>query len=307
MALQVNALTKVYGTQTAVQAVSFEIAKGEVVGFLGPNGAGKSTTMKMLTGYIHPTSGTATLDGLDISTRALEVRRRIGYLPEHNPLYLDMYVQEFLRFSGSLYGMRGPALQKRIEAVVGMTGLGPEQHKKLAMLSRGYRQRAGLAQALLHDPELLILDEPTSGLDPNQVVEIRNLIKEVGREKTVLFSSHILSEVQSVAQRVLLIHQGELKANTPISALASLTTGEEVVRVEVERPGFRLQALEALDGVLQVQPVSDTVFRIHTRPGMDVRKLIYNESVDQENSILSLSKEESSLEDLFQKLTRTEA
>ncbi|MBX3102448.1 MAG: ATP-binding cassette domain-containing protein [Bacteroidetes bacterium] len=304
MALVVHGLTKQYGSQTAVNNVSFEIDKGEVVGFLGPNGAGKSTTMKMITCFIHPSAGNATLDGYDITQHPLEVRRRIGYLPEHNPLYLDMYVHEFLRFCGRLYGLGRQELNQRIPRVVEMTGLGPEQHKRLSMLSRGYRQRAGLAQALLHDPQMLILDEPTSGLDPNQVVEIRSLIKEVGKEKTVLFSSHILSEVETVAQRVLLIHKGQLRANTPIAELAALTSGEQAVRVEVEKPGFRLEGIRQMEGVQHVQQVTDTVFRILTVPGLDVRKQVYNESVDQENSILSLSREESSLEDLFQKLTR---
>ncbi|MFO0485362.1 MAG: ATP-binding cassette domain-containing protein, partial [Sphingobacteriia bacterium] len=201
MALIVDTLRKTYGSQQALDGVSFRMEKGEIVGFLGPNGAGKSTTMKIITGFIQPTAGTAQLDGLEAGS--LEMRRRIGYLPEHNPLYLDMYVHEFLRFTGRLYGLRGAQLGQRIAELIAQTGLQHEQHKKIGALSRGYRQRVGIAQALIHDPELLILDEPTSGLDPNQVIEIRNLIKEVGRTKTVLFSSHILPEVEAVAQRVI--------------------------------------------------------------------------------------------------------
>ncbi|MCE3007761.1 MAG: ATP-binding cassette domain-containing protein [Bacteroidetes bacterium] len=217
MALIVDTLRKTYGSQQALDGVSFRMEKGEIVGFLGPNGAGKSTTMKIITGFIQPTAGTAQLDGLEAGS--LEMRRRIGYLPEHNPLYLDMYVHEFLRFTGRLYGLRGAQLGQRIAELIAQTGLQHEQHKKIGALSRGYRQRVGIAQALIHDPELLILDEPTSGLDPNQVIEIRNLIKEVGRTKTVLFSSHILPEVEAVAQRVILIHKGQIKADDSLAAL----------------------------------------------------------------------------------------
>ncbi|MFN8922345.1 MAG: ATP-binding cassette domain-containing protein [Sphingobacteriia bacterium] len=217
MALIVDTLRKTYGSQQALDGVSFRMEKGEIVGFLGPNGAGKSTTMKIITGFIQPTAGTAQLDGLEAGS--LEMRRRIGYLPEHNPLYLDMYVHEFLRVTGRLYGLRGAQLGQRIAELIAQTGLQHEQHKKIGALSRGYRQRVGIAQALIHDPELLILDEPTSGLDPNQVIEIRNLIKEVGRTKTVLFSSHILPEVEAVAQRVILIHKGQIKADDSLAAL----------------------------------------------------------------------------------------
>lgn len=230
MALVVQELTKIYGTQKAIDNVSFTIEKGEIVGFLGPNGAGKSTTMKIITGFISPTAGSVELDGLKQNESGLDMRRRIGYLPEHNPLYLDMYVHEFLRFVGRLYGMKGSLLKTRLLQVIEMTGLGPEQHKKIAMLSRGYRQRVGLAQALIHDPELLILDEPTSGLDPNQVVEIRNLIKEVGRTKTVLFSSHILPEVQTVAQRVIVIHQGTIRADGQLKELTHQKSLEDLFR-----------------------------------------------------------------------------
>jgi ABC-2 type transport system ATP-binding protein len=219
MSIRLEDLTKAYGEQLAVDHIGFEARQGEILGFLGPNGAGKSTTMKLITGFIPPTEGTAYVDNLDVLEAPLAVRRRIGYLPEHNPLYLDMYVHEFLRFTGRIFGYRGKQLTQRVAAMIAQTGLGPEQHKKIGMLSKGYRQRVGLAQALIHDPGTLILDEPTSGLDPNQVVEIRNLIQSMGREKTILFSSHILSEVEAVADRVIIIHKGGIVQDSPIAEL----------------------------------------------------------------------------------------
>jgi ABC-2 type transport system ATP-binding protein len=214
MSIRVANLVKAYGEQLAVNDVSFDVPSGQIVGFLGPNGAGKSTTMKIITGFLPATSGTVMLEDLDVRRHSLDVRRRIGYLPEHNPLYMEMYVQEFLRFVGRLYGLRTASLKERVSAVIDQTGLGPEAHKKIGMLSKGYRQRVGLAQALVHDPEVLILDEPTSGLDPNQVVEIRSLIQSLGETKTVLFSSHVLSEVEAIADRIVIIHQGQLRTNT---------------------------------------------------------------------------------------------
>lgn len=219
MSIQIDNLTKVYGTQRAVDNISFSVPGGEVVGFLGPNGAGKSTTMKIMTGFMPPTSGQVWLDDHNIQDHSLTIRRRIGYLPENNPLYLEMYVHEFLRFTGRLYGLGRRTLDERVPTVIHQTGLEPEQHKRLGMLSKGYRQRAGLAQALIHDPQVLILDEPTSGLDPNQVLEIRELIRELGRTKTILFSSHILSEVEAIASRIILIHQGSIRLNTPMEEL----------------------------------------------------------------------------------------
>ncbi|RYU96084.1 gliding motility-associated ABC transporter ATP-binding subunit GldA [Emticicia agri] len=219
MSIKVQNLSKVYGTQRAVDNISFEVNKGEIIGFLGPNGAGKSTTMKILTGYIPATEGTAEVNGFDVKTAPMQVKTHIGYLPEHNPLYLDMYVKEFLDFAGSLYGLKGRTLQIKIDETIERVGLGIEKHKKIGQLSKGYRQRVGLAQALIHNPDVLILDEPTTGLDPNQLVEIRDLIKNVGKDKTVIFSTHIMQEVEAICDRVLIINRGKIVADSTLSEL----------------------------------------------------------------------------------------
>lgn len=303
MSVSIQNLTKIYGTQRAIDEVSFEARPGEVLGFLGPNGAGKSTTMKIITGYIRPSGGTALVDGIDVQAQPLDARRRVGYLPEHNPLYLEMYAHEYLRYMGRLSGLKGAELKSRVPEVIAMTGLGPEQHKKIAMLSKGYRQRVGLAQALLHNPPVLILDEPTTGLDPNQVVEIRKLIQELGRTKTVIFSSHILSEVEAIAKRVVIIHQGKLVKDAPIDELRAGMKGTQVVQVEFEKPGFDSAPLAAMAGVQAVQPVSQTLYKVQAEPGVDVRKLIFAESVRQDNPLLGLNAETAQLEDVFRLIT----
>lgn len=231
MSIKVQNLSKVYGTQRAVDNISFEVKKGEIIGFLGPNGAGKSTTMKILTGYIPATEGTAEVNGFDVKTNPMKVKAIIGYLPEHNPLYLDMYVKEFLDFAGSLYGLKGRTLQIKIDETIERVGLGLEKHKKIGQLSKGYRQRVGLAQALIHNPDVLILDEPTTGLDPNQLVEIRDLIKNVGKDKTVIFSTHIMQEVEAICDRVVIINRGKIVADGTLSELKKGGKGiEEVFR-----------------------------------------------------------------------------
>ena len=217
MSIQVNNLSKKYGQQLALDSISFSIPSGEVVGFLGPNGAGKSTTMKILTGYIPASSGDASICGLDLAERSLEVRKLVGYLPEHNPLYLDMYISEYLLFAAGIAGVKNT--KKALEMAIELTQLGPERNKKIGQLSKGYRQRVGLAQALIHDPKVLILDEPTSGLDPNQVVEIRNVIKNLGSEKTVLLSTHIMQEVEAMCNRVILINKGKIIADNTLEGL----------------------------------------------------------------------------------------
>jgi ABC-2 type transport system ATP-binding protein len=219
MSIEVTGLTKIYGSQRAVDGISFVLKPGEIVGFLGPNGAGKSTTMKMLTGYLKPTSGTAKVADFDVAEQPMPARRTIGYLPEHNPLYLDMYVREFLLFSGRLYGLGGSFLKARVDEVVLMCGLEPEKGKKIAQLSKGYRQRVGLAQSFLHDPSVLILDEPTTGLDPNQILEIRELIRTAGKDKTVLFSTHIMQEVEALCDRVIIINKGKVVNDSPLATL----------------------------------------------------------------------------------------
>ncbi|PLK46303.1 gliding motility-associated ABC transporter ATP-binding subunit GldA [Emticicia sp. TH156] len=219
MSIKVQHLSKVYGTQKAVDNISFEVKKGEILGFLGPNGAGKSTTMKILTGYIPATEGTAEVSGFDVKTAPIQVKKNVGYLPEHNPLYLDMYVREFLAFAGSLYGLKGRDLEIKIDNTIERVGLGLEKHKKIGQLSKGYRQRVGLAQALIHNPDVLILDEPTTGLDPNQLVEIRDLIKQIGKDKTVIFSTHIMQEVEAICDRVVIINRGKIVADSTLSEL----------------------------------------------------------------------------------------
>jgi len=215
MSVIVRELVKLYGNQRAVDQVTFEVGSGEIVGFIGPNGAGKSTVMKIICGYISATSGTATVNGFDAARQTMEVKRHIGYLPEHNPLYQDMFVKEYLAFTAGLYKL-GTAAKRRISEMIEATGLGNEQHKKIGILSKGYRQRVGLAQALIHDPAVLILDEPTTGLDPNQIIEIRSLISELGKSKTVLLSTHIMQEVEAICQRALMINKGALVADAPV-------------------------------------------------------------------------------------------
>ncbi len=220
MSIEVINLTKTYGTQNAIDNISFSLNPGEIVGFLGPNGAGKSTTMKIITGYITPTNGVVKVASNDVQQKPLLTKQIIGYLPEHNPLYLDMYVKEFLHFSGKLYGLGGTALKISIQDIIEKCGLTNEQGKKIGQLSKGYRQRVGLAQALLHDPQVLILDEPTSGLDPNQIIEIRELIKNVSANKTILFSTHIMQEVEALCNRVIIINKGKLISDTTLQDLS---------------------------------------------------------------------------------------
>jgi ABC-2 type transport system ATP-binding protein len=219
MSIQVTNLSKIYGAQRAIDGISFDLKPGEIVGFLGPNGAGKSTTMKILTGYLQPTSGKASVADFDVLEQPMPARRAIGYLPEHNPLYLDMYVREFLQFSGKLYGIRGEALKQRVDEMVLMCGLEAEKHKKIGQLSKGYRQRVGLAQSFLHNPSVLILDEPTTGLDPNQILEIRDLIRTAGKNKTVLFSTHIMQEVEALCDRVIIINKGKVVSDSSLQDL----------------------------------------------------------------------------------------
>ncbi len=306
MPVSVQQLTKTYGEQRAIDNLSFEVKPGEILGFLGPNGAGKTTTMKIITCFMPPSSGTVTLDAYNIFDHPLEIRRLVGYLPEHNPLYLDLYVQEFLSFAGRLQGLKGKALKQRVTEVIAMTGLGREQHKKLGMLSKGFRQRAGLSQALIHDPEVLILDEPTSGLDPNQIVDIRSLIREIGQTKTVIFSSHILSEVEAIADRVLIINRGRIVADEVTANLRNRLTDEAVVHIELAAPGFDLTALQGMEGVKQIDALDDTHFRLHTQLELDVRPRIFEECVRQQVVLLGMQQETFTLEDAFRRLTAGE-
>jgi ABC-2 type transport system ATP-binding protein len=307
MNLEVSGLTKRYGTQVAVNNIGFGMETGQIVGFLGPNGAGKSTTMKMLTGFLEPDAGTIKLGDLTHENDSLALRRRIGYLPEHNPLYLDMYVHESLRFTGNLYGLRGKVLSARIDELVELVGLTREQHKRLGQLSKGYRQRVGLAQALIHDPELLVLDEPTSGLDPNQVMEIRDVIRRAGQRKMVLFSSHILSEVEAVADRVIIIHHGNLLADDRMSLLQQRLGARRKVRLEVEAAGLNTKSLEALPLVESVRKVNATTFELTPAPGADIRKAVTEAVLAQEHQLLTLAQVDMKLEDIFRQLTQAKA
>jgi ABC-2 type transport system ATP-binding protein len=231
MSISIRKLTKSYGSQKAIDEISFDIPKGQIVGFLGPNGAGKSTTMKILTGYLEASSGEAFVNGFDVREQSMEAKRSIGYLPEHNPLYLEMYVREFLSFAGELSGLKGKLLKDRVNEVIETVGLDREKHKKIGQLSKGYRQRAGLAQALIHDPEVLILDEPTTGLDPNQLDEIRKLIVNAGKNKTVILSTHIMQEVESICERAIILNRGKIVADQPLADLkASGSSMEDIFR-----------------------------------------------------------------------------
>lgn len=299
-AIVVDNITKIYGTQRALSNVSFSIGKGEIVGFLGPNGAGKSTMMKILTTYIKSTSGKAFVHGHSVDSEERKVKKMVGYLPEHNPLYLDMYITEYLKFVADLYKV--PKSRDRVWEMVEKVGLMPEVHKKIKDISKGYRQRVGLAQAMIHDPEILILDEPTSGLDPNQLVEIRNLIKEVGKEKTVMLSTHIMQEVEAMCSRVIIINKGELVADNPVREIISDKKRKEL---EVEfSDKVSLSALKKIAGVLQVDKKSDTTFVIACDEDFDVRPAVFQFAVDHKVMILTQQYVQATLEDAFKKLTK---
>lgn len=306
MSLQVSQLTKIYGSQKAVNDISFSVEKGEIVGFLGPNGAGKSTTMKIATGYLPPSHGTVLVNGLDVRMDSMKVRTVTGYLPEHNPLYLDMYVHEYLAFVGKVFNLSGQQVKKRVPEIVSLCGLEREQNKKIETLSKGYRQRVGLAQALIHDPEVLILDEPTSGLDPNQILEIRKVIKDISTNKTVIFSTHIMQEVQALCDRVIVINRGELVANASISTLMASAKGSVQVVAEFEGT-VNESLLASIEGVERVEKIEGSKFRLTAQHGVDVRASVFRFAADHQLSLLGLRQEENSLEEIFRSLTAPEA
>ena len=306
MSIRVQNLTKVYKQQRAVDQISLTVNPGEIVGFLGPNGAGKSTTMKIATGYLPPTEGTVAVNGFDVRTQPMEVRRSVGYLPEHNPLYLDLYVKEYLRFAGSLHGLQGAELNQRIGQMIDLVGLGHEQHKRIGQLSKGYRQRVGLAQALIHNPPVLILDEPTTGLDPNQLTEIRQVIRDAGRDKTVLFSTHIMQEVEAICDRVVIINRGHIVADSPLSQLRKTASGEGIVIVaefesELTEPGI----LASVPGVSQVESLGRGHYRVTAGVNTDLRAAIFRLAADQRLTLVGLRQQENSLEGIFKELTKT--
>ncbi len=303
MSIQVTDLTKIYGTQKAIDQISFEIKTGEIVGFVGPNGAGKSTTMKILTGFIPPTSGEAKINDLDLIENSLEIRKHIGYLPENNPLYLDMYVKEYLEFVSGIYKL-GKQTKSRIEDIIEQTGLTIERKKKIGALSKGYRQRVGLAQALIHDPEILILDEPTSGLDPNQIVEIRNLISELGKEKTVMLSTHIMQEVEAICDRIIIINKGKIVADDSIKSIYSHTIDQYItIVVEFDKEPDQKQ-LEQIEQVDKVAKIDGRNWLIQSLSKEDIRQKIFNFAVKSELAVLSMQKKEKSLEEVFHELTQ---
>lgn len=302
MSIKVNNVTKLYGEQAALNDVSFEVSTGEIVGFLGPNGAGKSTMMKILTCFIPQTSGSASVYGFDVNEESLEVRKHVGYLPEHNPLYLDMYVKEYLEFIGGLHHLKN--IGTRISEMIEMTGLQLEQKKKIGALSKGYRQRVGLAQALIHDPHVLILDEPTTGLDPNQLAEIRNLIIEIGKQKTVMLSTHIMQEVEAVCNRVIIINNGQIVANDATDVLQnSQAKNKQIITVEFDKI-ITPEALKKIPGAQGIRNLKGNSWQIEVHSDEDIRPAIFQFAVQNALAILTLHKEEQRLEDVFKHLTK---
>ncbi len=301
MSIVINNLTKIYGAQRAISNVSFEARKGEIVGFLGPNGAGKTTTMKIVTCFIPQSEGTATVCGFDTQQSPMEVRQRIGYLPEHNPLYKDMYVKEYLTFVAEMHKVAN--VKQRVAEMIDRTGLGIEQNKLINALSKGYRQRVGLAQAMIHNPEVLILDEPTTGLDPNQLVEIRSLIRELAAEKTVILSTHIMQEVEALCHRAIIINKGELVANDTIEQLRSRSLSQSIVTIEFVEDVAK-QQLESIKGVKKVVQTSGKQWQLFADADADIRPEVSAFAVKNKLTLVGISKEQNSVQNIFQSLTQ---
>ncbi len=301
MSILVRGVTKLYGEQKALDDVSFEVKTGEIVGFLGPNGAGKSTMMKIITGFIPATSGSVQINGTEISTDNPDLRKTIGYLPENNPLYPEMYVREYLGFVSSLY--KTGSARERIDHIIEVTGLAPEQKKKIGSLSKGYRQRVGLAQALIHDPAVLILDEATTGLDPNQIIEIRNLIIEAGKEKTVMFSTHIMQEAEAVCDRIIIINNGKIMADELKNNIHSvIKKHRQIIKIEFDKTP-EISELQKIAGVVSARSDSGNLWIIEAAGEDDIRPAIFSFAVKSNLTVLSLQKEESNLEEVFRHLT----
>jgi ABC-2 type transport system ATP-binding protein len=302
MSILVQGVSKFYGEQKALDNISFEVKTGEIVGFLGPNGAGKSTMMKIITGFMPASSGNVSVNGLNVEADNLEIKKQIGYLPENNPLYPEMYVREYLGFVASIYES-GNSGKKLIDNIIELTGLAPEQNKKIGSLSKGYRQRVGLAQALIHNPAVLILDEATSGLDPNQIVEIRNLIKEAGKEKTVMLSTHIMQEVEAICDRIIIIDKGAIVADEEKSEIYSkIKHPKQVIQVEFDRD-TTVTSLAGIEKVSIVKRIRNNIWEIEAEGEDDIRPLIFNFAVKNNLTVLSLNRQESNLEDVFRHLT----
>ena len=304
MSIEVSNLTKLYGEQKAIDNISFTINKGEIVGFLGPNGAGKSTTMKIITGYLQPDDGEAIVNGIPVKKQPLQAKASIGYLPEANPLYYDQYVREYLDFVADVHGVPAKLKKDRIESVIQTVGLTLESKKKVGQLSKGYKQRVGLAAALIHDPEVLILDEPTTGLDPNQIIEIREVIKSLGQNKTVLFSSHILQEVEAICDRVIIINRGKLVANDKLSNLRQQVNNNNLLKVTFKEP-LEAAWLERLNSVQSVNKISTYEWELVCTDASEAKRQLLELSLQHNLNIISLQSGGQSLEDVFRSLTNT--
>lgn len=312
MSILVNNLSKYYGNSKAVDDISFEVHSGEILGFLGPNGAGKTTTMRIITCYLMASAGSVKVEGRDVHTESLEVRRLVGYLPEQNPLYLDMNVIEYLEYAAQLQGVPNGMIARRMKEMVDVCGLGEMKHKDIGQLSKGYRQRVGVAAAMIHDPSVLIMDEPTSGLDPNQIVEIRSLIRNLGKQKTVVLSTHILPEVQATCNRVVIINRGKIVADGPIEDLQRSLHGGERIVLEVEVPdgqsfellSVQVKAIPAIERVSLIAELNGTKkFSVETSSSVDIRKDLFRLCIEKGWGLLELHREQTSLEDIFRQLT----
>lgn len=312
MSILVSNLSKYYGTAKAVDNLTFEVHSGEILGFLGPNGAGKTTSMRIITSYLTPTSGSVKVEGRDVVEDSFEVRKLVGYLPEQNPLYLDMNVLDYLEYAAQLQGVPKGIMPRRLREMVDVCGLGEMKHKDIGQLSKGYRQRVGLAAAMIHDPRVLILDEPTSGLDPNQIVEIRSLIQNLGKEKTVVLSTHILPEVQATCDRVVIINRGKIVADGPIEDLQRSLHGGERIMLEVKLPAeesfrtlsLQVKSIPAVESISLVSEINSTMkFSVATSQAIDIRKDLFQLCVQKNWTLLELHREQTSLEDIFRELT----
>lgn len=300
MSIKVKNVTKFYGTQKALDKVSFSIDTGQIVGFIGPNGAGKTTMMRIITGFLSPSSGRVFVNSIDARANSLAVRRLIGYLPENNPLYYDMYVHEFLSFIAGLYGLKNR--KKLVNKIIDITGLGPEQHKRIGQLSKGYKQRVGLAQAIIHDPQVLILDEPTSGLDPNQIIQIRNLISQLGKEKTVMLSTHIMQEVEAICDRIIIINHGHIVADDSPETIHERVEEDELTFVVEFDSQIEQSLLEKIQGVDSVRQIKASHWLITSKE--DIRRRIFDFAVDNKIAVLSMDMKKKSLEQVFHELTQ---
>jgi gliding motility-associated transport system ATP-binding protein len=308
MNIVVEDLTKQYGNQKAVDAISFQVNAGEILGFLGPNGAGKTTTMKILTCFMAPTNGDVRVGNYSIHDNQEEIKTRIGYLPENNPLYYDMPVLEYLSFTAELQGVAKNEIKNRIGEMVVVCGLNDEKHKKIGELSKGYRQRVGLAQAMIHNPEILIFDEPTTGLDPNQIIEIRKLIRELGRQKTVILSTHILPEVEAICDRILIINKGKIVADGTSDTLRKQAQGEEMIRVQIDEAinrNLTIDTLKSIGSVTMVSPIADSLntFMIQSKSGQSSRREVFQACVQNNWILIEMTPIETKLEDIFRELT----